>query len=236
MRYLFSSSAIALIALVHATPVQAGCSGGVDTVGSANLSCTTNSGTLADYKTWVETEYVPAALKAVMESVVSIYNASVPGLAGNATVQDKWGVGTPYARNTTRYWSSSSYGGVVGVDKDVKKSSSTLSVDGTTSAGNSAYVGVSVSWSNVVASVLNGVTTYLISYSYSYGGNISATLGSGAATQSLHLDVPYTSGSDVYKYTVGSTTPVPGPIAAAGLPGLLGLIGFGLYRRRRNAA
>lgn len=33
-----------------------------------------------------------------------------------------------------------------------------------------------------------------------------------------------------------SITAVPGPLAAAGLPGVLGLIGFGLYRRTRRAA
>lgn len=34
----------------------------------------------------------------------------------------------------------------------------------------------------------------------------------------------------------GAPTPVPGPIAAAGLPGLLALAGFGLYRCRNRAA
>lgn len=33
-----------------------------------------------------------------------------------------------------------------------------------------------------------------------------------------------------------AVSPVPGPIAAAGLPGLAGLLGFGLYRRARRAA
>lgn len=36
--------------------------------------------------------------------------------------------------------------------------------------------------------------------------------------------------------TFGAPTPVPGPIAAAGLPGLLALAGYGLYRRRNRAA
>lgn len=36
--------------------------------------------------------------------------------------------------------------------------------------------------------------------------------------------------------TFGAATPVPGPIAAAGLPGLLALAGYGLYRRRNRAA
>lgn len=46
-----------------------------------------------------------------------------------------------------------------------------------------------------------------------------------------HNAVPY-----MVNGAEASIAAVPGPIAAAGLPGVLGLIGFGLYRRNRRVA
>lgn len=71
----------------------------------------------------------------------------------------------------------------------------------------------------------------------------SETFNVAAGTYSLQLAALQTnmaSGASGKTFTVSgasyAVSAVPGPLAAAGLPGLAGLLGFGLYRRARRAA
>lgn len=58
-----------------------------------------------------------------------------------------------------------------------------------------------------------------------------------ALSHSLKLEVTSIgNGTPTLSSVTFKTTAVPGPIAGAGLPALLGLLGFGLYRRRRAQA
>jgi hypothetical protein len=96
----------------------------------------------------------------------------------------------------------------------------------------------------------DGNQTYKVSVADSshtlWSENYGTTTGSGPSylTQLLNLvnGVQYTltftgtsSSGDHTAFIDGvSVTAVPGPIAAAGLPGLMALVGLGLYRRRQH--
>lgn len=220
MRYLFSSSAIALIALVHATPVQAGCSGGV---GSTDLSCTSTGGSLADYKTWIETVYAPAAVQALMSSFAAVYSPATSQGKGYGQVSDEWGASTSKNSSFRVDYYQYTQPNTVSTTTTTAKPGSDFIVDGSTLSWYGANVWVELQWVSTAAQTINGITDYIASYTYTVTGNAWANVSQAVSA----------GGSGTYNLTA---TPVPGPIAAAGLPAVLGLIGFGLYRRRRNAA
>lgn len=74
-----------------------------------------------------------------------------------------------------------------------------------------------------------------IMYSYAsqivFGSNVTITLANAGPILALVNDTYYPNNSGSFSVTV---TPVPGPIAGAGLPLLVGLAGYVAWRRSRN--
>lgn len=97
------------------------------------------------------------------------------------------------------------------------------------------------------ASLLWGTPDSFNSVQFWNGGSLVDTIGGSAIgvdsqnywvklTPSAVFDTIILVSSGYAFETAGLTaTAVPGPVAAAGLPGVLALIGYGLYRRRKAA-
>lgn len=102
-----------------------------------------------------------------------------------------------------------------------------LSLDLTSLASWSSFTGYLMSGTTQVATVSGGTSG---SQTYSTLSNLFSL---AAGQYSLVLQGVSFGGET--EATV-SLAQVPAPIAAAGLPGVLALIGYGLYRRRQTAA
>lgn len=218
MRKLLLSGTVALIACVAGVlPAQAGCTGAV---GSTDLSCTSNNGTLADYVTWIETTYLSEAVQSLMQSFAAVYSPATSTGTGYGQVYDNWNNNDHSASKTVAYGLTVSPWYVSTTTKTTKTGDE-FYVDGTTSSINGANVYLELSWTGTVAKVIDGVTNYIASYSYTIAGAAWAT---GMANVTVNA-----SGTGEYNLTA-----VPGPVAAAGLPALLAFGAYAVYRRRRS--
>lgn len=218
MRKLFLSGTVALMScLAGALPAQAGCTGAV---GSTDLSCTSNNGTLADYVTWIETTYLAQAVQSLMQSFAAVYSPVTSNGTGYGQVYDNWNVNAHDTSKTVAYGLTVSPW-YVSSTTTTTKTGDEFYVDGVTSSINGANVYLELNWTGTVARVIDGVTNYIASYSYTITG---AAWAAGMANATVNK-----SGSGEYNLTA-----VPGPVAAAGLPALLAFGAYAAYRRRRR--
>jgi hypothetical protein len=82
----------------------------------------------------------------------------------------------------------------------------------------------------------NGFTTNVANTPTSAQGAQFIGFLSTTPFTTITFDVPYLQSWVVQDFTAGTNVAVPGPIAGAGLPSLIGLMGFAAWRRRRRAA
>lgn len=224
--------AIAGIAL-GVTKGYAGCVGGI---GSANLSCTSTANsasqlTLNSYSDWIKTTYLPSAIQFAMSSFAKIYQSDPTATSGWAQIHDDWGGWSPSASHTIQY-SKSAAPWFVKTDAATEKQNSHFYIDGTGNSSNAANVWFEINWTKVVPTVIDGVMNYVASYNYSINAAAwGSTLVKDRAAWPASPDFQ-ASASGTYNFTAA----VPGPIAGAGLPALLGLIGFAAWRHRRRQA
>ncbi|MDR7145228.1 hypothetical protein [Rhizobium sp. BE258] len=223
MRKLGLSIAGIIVALSFGGTAEAGCSGGV---GSTDLSCTSNAGTLNDYKTWAQSVYLPAAISKAMSSFsIAFAAANDPHMFGYSQVADEWGPFSNRSMFTSNLNFSRSPWYVANSTTTTKGSLSDFIVDGLTANNFGANAWLELNWTGTVSQVIDGATNYLAQYNYTFHADSWA--GSFAnGTISLN-------GSGTYNLTK-SVQAVPGPEAGAGIGGLA-FCAMTLWVKRRRA-
>ncbi|TNM65292.1 hypothetical protein [Aliirhizobium smilacinae] len=219
MRFYLLPIITLALGLGYSTSSQASCSGGV---GSNALSCSSSQGSLSEYATFIQNDYVPSAIAVVMQNFATVFNAATPGQTGWGQIADTWGIAGNQASKRIEY-SLPGVGYVTDRGVSADKGPSPFSIDGRTqSNGANAYV--DVYWTGTIATLIDGVTNYIASYRFS----VSAAAWTSLGLQGSNLNY---SGTGTYNFTA-TTTPVPGPEAGAGL-GALAIGGIALFLRRR---
>lgn len=211
-------SAVGLVSVLCLAPgAEAACSGGV---GSTSLSCSSTDGTLSDYKTFIQNDYVPAAISVVMQSFATV---ATSGMTGWGQVYDTWGHSKSVSTATYQY-NVPSVGGKTLPTVIIDKAAAPFLIDGK-APDNAANAYVDVYWTGTIAQVVNGVTNYIASYDFKVSAGAWSSTG-------LTGSYPNYTGSGTYNLTA-AVTPVPGPEAGAGV-GALAIGAMAVYLKRRG--
>ena len=222
MRKLALSIAGIVVALSFGGTAEAACSGGV---GSTDLSCTSNAGTLNDFKTWAQSVYLPAAIEKAMSAFAVAYQAANdPNMYGYSQVADEWG---PYSNRSifvsNLNFSRSPWYTSSGTTTS-KGSLSDFLIDGLTQPNFGANAWLELNWTGTVSQVIDGVVNSIAQYSYTFHAD---AWGGSLPNGTLSLN-----GNGTYNLTK-SVQPVPGPEAGAGI-GALALGAAALWAKRRR--
>lgn len=225
MKYAVVAAVGMLLSLGAETSALAACSGGL---GSTTLSCDSTSGTLSDYKTWIENVYIPAAIEKAMSTYKdTAFDPNTLGQAGYSQIIDTWGTNSSFSQFRSDFWWSPQQQTTV----TTTKAASSFLIDGL-AWSNAANIYVDINWTGTIADTVAGITNYLGTYTYSYTGRAwGQALLDG--TMSWPAQDVVGNGSGTYAFT-NNVTAVPGPEAGAGL-GALAMLGLGYWARKRRS-
>lgn len=225
MRKLALSIAGAIFALSLGGTAQAACTGGV---GSTDVSCTSNAGTLNDLKTWAQSVYLPEVIDKAMSTFAIAFAAeNDSNMHGWSQVADEWGsVSNRSIFKSDLNFSRSPWYTPSGTTT-TKGSLSDFIVDGVTASNFGANAWLELNWTGTVAQVIDGVTNYIAQYNYTFN---AAAWASDFPNGTVNL-----SGNGTYNFSK-SVQAVPGPEAGAGMGALVtGAAALWVKRRRSKS-